>query len=174
MASEIKDIPLDSSVTVKTKGGQVIKQHKYCNGIDGCTVLHKPGANRFHMNITLVKDEFIDSISDIKEPSGVSGEDYIPVVDPERTKLRESKAVRNAQIEADKIGEGVSEEAQCIFNALSKTLPCRWRGKNIIVLEEVEIAEPYRVEDCKSLHAGDSTVQVRVQKVLDEERKKLS
>jgi hypothetical protein len=142
--------------------------------MDGSTVLHKPGANRFHMNITIVKDEFIESISDIEAPTEVEAEDYIPFVDSERTKLRESKAVRNAQIEADKIGEGVSEEAQCIFNALSKTLPCRWRGKNIVVLEEVEIAEPYRAEDCKSLHAGDSTVQLRVQKVLDEERKKLS
>jgi hypothetical protein len=152
---------------------QEINQKKYCDGLDDSVVLSKEGTNRFHMNFTIVKEGFIDSVKDVIEPHGTVQEDYIPLVDQERTNLRELKAIRNAKAEADKIGEGVTEEAQHIFNALSKTLPCRWNNQSIVVLEEVEIKEPYGAADCKNLHTGDSTVLVRVKKVLEEERKKL-
>lgn len=125
------------------------------------------------MNFTVVKEGFIDSVKDVIEPKGEEYEDYIPLVDQERTNLREQKAIRNAKMEADKIGDGVTDKAQHIFNALSKTLPCRWNKQSIVVLEEVEIQDPYCVADCKNLHTGDSTVLVRVKKVLEEERKKL-
>lgn len=151
---------------------QNIKQKKYCDGIEDTVVLYKEGASRFQMDFTIIKDGFVEKVEKLHEADEALM-DYIPIVDDERTKLREGKAVKNAKLEAAKIGEGVTDEAQYIFNALSKTLPCRWKGKHIIVLEEVEITEPYGLNDCNSLHSSDSTVVTRVKKVLEEEKKKL-
>jgi hypothetical protein len=61
----------------------------------------------------------------------------LPQVDLQRCLDREEKALRAAISESAKLGVGVTREAQQIFNALAKTLPCRWDGKVIAVLEEV-------------------------------------
>ena len=140
--------------------------------MDDTVVLYSEGASRFLVNFTIVREGFVDNVGEVQASHESLG-DYVPIVDEERTRLREERAVRNAKIEAAKIGEGLTSEAQHIFNALSKTLPCRWRGRRIIVLEEVEIIEPYGVEDCSSLHSGDSSVVTRVKKVLEEEKKKI-
>lgn len=50
---------------------------------------------------------------------------------------REMAASKEAALRAAKIGVGVSDMAQEVFEALSKTLPCRWHDKHIIVMDEV-------------------------------------
>ncbi|KAK0562174.1 hypothetical protein OC844_002844 [Tilletia horrida] len=55
---------------------------------------------------------------------------------------RANTAIRDAHLRASRRGVGVSAQAQGIFDALSKTLPCRWHGTHIIVLDEVVISGP--------------------------------
>ncbi|CAG8623719.1 hypothetical protein RhiirA5_486922 [Rhizophagus irregularis] len=94
---------------------------------------------------------------------------YVPM---ERIQAREIQAVRETQAALARIGVGVTQKAQDIFDALSKTLPCRWAKDSIVVLDEVMINPPYDIDDCKaSQSASGSLAQVR--KVLEGERKRL-
>lgn len=52
---------------------------------------------------------------------------------------RERAATTEALKRATKIGVGVSSLAQEVFDALSKTLPCRWADRHIIVMDEIVI-----------------------------------
>ncbi|RIA91836.1 anticodon-binding domain-containing protein [Glomus cerebriforme] len=94
---------------------------------------------------------------------------YVPM---DRIQAREIQAVKETQAALARIGVGVTQKAQDIFDALSKTLPCRWAKESIIVLEEVRIDPPYDIDDCKAVpSASGSLTQVR--KVLEGERKRL-
>ena len=94
----------------------------------------------------------------------------LPAINLERLRARERKAVRQFEEEIARIGDNVTAEAQAIFDALSKTLPCRWMNQNILVMEEVLIRPPYRTEDCES---EDTQSLAHVHKVLTGERQRL-
>lgn len=68
------------------------------------------------------------------------------------------------------IGRGVSAEAQAIFDALNKTMPCEWEDANIRVMGEVVIKPPYQPQNCVS---ANTQVLSRVKKVLEGEKSKL-
>ena len=73
---------------------------------------------------------------------------------------------------AANIGVGVTQEAQDIFDALARTLPCVWDGKAIQVMDEVRISPPY--DKCEpATEAADPRAVERVQKVLAHEKSKL-
>ncbi len=43
---------------------------------------------------------------------------------------------------AAKVGHNVTPEAQQIFNALAKTMPCTWRDRDIVVMTDVRRCPP--------------------------------
>ncbi|KAL9688751.1 hypothetical protein QQ045_033175 [Rhodiola kirilowii] len=83
---------------------------------------------------------------------------------------REEAAVRQAEVEAERIGVGVTAEAQNLFDALSKTLPVRWDKNVIVVMNEVRVSSPYLPE---SVNGGAASANERVRKVLEFERKRM-
>ncbi|NXG60435.1 LSM12 protein, partial [Hemiprocne comata] len=63
-------------------------------------------------------------------------------------KARTEKEEKLSQAYA--ISAGVSLEGQQLFQTIHKTIKdCKWQEKNIVVMEEVVIAPPYQVENCK-------------------------
>ncbi|OEL20964.1 hypothetical protein BAE44_0018023 [Dichanthelium oligosanthes] len=76
-----------------------------------------------------------------------------------------------AEIEAERIGVGVTPEAQSIFDALSKTLPVQWDKTDIVVMKEVRVRSPYLPEN---VSGGTAAANERVKKVIDFERKRLN
>lgn len=83
---------------------------------------------------------------------------------------KEEAAVRQAEIDVERIGVGVTAEAQSIFDALSKTLPVRWDKTAIVVMNEVRVSSPYLAE---SVTGGTPAANERVRKVLELERRRL-
>jgi len=74
-----------------------------------------------------------------------------------------------------KVGVGVTKEAQSIFDCLSKTMPCVWSGKAIVVMESVTIEPPYTVDNvCPVSGTAGTGALERIKKVLAAERQRLS
>ncbi|CAO3677259.1 unnamed protein product [Umbelopsis ramanniana] len=90
----------------------------------------------------------------------------------EQINQREAEAIKLASQQAARIGVGVTKDAQAIFDALSKTLPCRWAKDSIVVLDEVIISPPYNEENCRA-NASSTASLARVKKVLEGEKKRL-
>ncbi|KAJ2415515.1 hypothetical protein GGF41_005621, partial [Coemansia sp. RSA 2531] len=87
----------------------------------------------------------------------------VRAVDTSVAEARKQRALIQAQERAQRIGVGVSDKAQSIFEALSRTLPCRWSRDSIIVLDEVSIEPPYSVDSCRELQPASFSLQ-RVKK----------
>ncbi len=99
-------------------------------------------------------------------------QDSLPALDLGKLYELERRSVQRAQERLGKLGRGVSKLAQLVFDALDKTLPCRWDGQNIIVLDSVRVAPPYTVD---TIHAtdGDQAAAQRVRLVLERELSRL-
>ena len=87
----------------------------------------------------------------------------LPAVDDARSARRLEEAVRAAEAESERVGVGVTRQAQLLFDALSKTYPCRWRETTIAVMDTVLIRPPYTPDSCQG---GNPTERERVQMVV--------
>ncbi|KAI9668442.1 MAG: protein with role in RNA processing [Alyxoria varia] len=105
-------------------------------------------------------------------PNFADAQPAITPVDSKTLKAREEAAIRKAREQDAKRGKGVGKEGQDIFDALDRTLPCRWADSTIVVNDAVLIAKPYRLDDC-SAPKDKQDALARVKKVLENERKKL-
>ncbi|GBG62486.1 hypothetical protein CBR_g30806 [Chara braunii] len=137
--------------------------------ITNCVVLQEsmgPGSGR---NLRFLKANFIKEFSLLGQ-SEEQTDFRNTYIDADVCRQREDAAIRQAEADAERIGIGVSEEGQDIFDALSKTLPVRWDKTAIVVMDDVRITDPYRRENCSG---GPLATLERVQKVLDFERQRL-
>ncbi|KAK9457390.1 anticodon-binding domain-containing protein [Dipodascopsis uninucleata] len=141
-------------------------------------------------NYRLLKISFIKDVqvigkssvtSDTSSGSGTSNNSSsafakaVPSISPvsiASANQRLNSAIRSANQAIVQEGVGVTKEAQELFNALVKTLPCRWADKSIIVLDEVRIDPPYTSESCKSKNPS-SPALIRIKRVVEGERKRL-
>ncbi|KAK1309971.1 hypothetical protein QJS10_CPA08g01652 [Acorus calamus] len=122
-------------------------------------------------NVRLLKAGYIREFTLLER----SEEDPLDVkqcfVDLGCLRTREETAMRQAMMEAERIGVGVTSEAQRLFDALSKTLPVYWDKTTIVVMDDVCVSSTYLPEN---VIGGTPAANERVKKVLDFERKRLN
>lgn len=104
-----------------------------------------------------------------KAPAGLVP--TLPAISADELQRVEQRNKGIAQRVLASIGQGVTGEAQAIFDALNKTMPCEWEGVTIRVMGEVIINPPYYPQNCVSTN---SQVLSRVKKVLEGEKSKLT
>ncbi|KAL3147660.1 hypothetical protein ABBQ32_002413 [Trebouxia sp. C0010 RCD-2024] len=169
--AEAIDWVVGCNVTVQTKNeevqGEVFAYDKGSNTV----LIRQQGSTPFHSNLRLLKASYIKNVNNVLPPA--QPVEPLPLVDMQRCRDRESKALQAAQAEAAKTGIGVSTEAQQVFDALSKTMPCHWRQQSIIILNEVELQPPYGLSNCSTENPSDLATLERVKKVLTAERQRL-
>ncbi|KAJ2799629.1 hypothetical protein H4R20_004361 [Coemansia guatemalensis] len=107
-----------------------------------------------------------------KEESKLNDIPEINVVPEAAIEARKQRALAQERERASRIGVGVSDRAQSIFEALSKTMPCRWEKDRIVVLDEVIIESPYTVDSCREVTSAAFSLS-RVKKVLQGELNRL-
>nr|CCA23876.1 conserved hypothetical protein [Albugo laibachii Nc14] len=114
----------------------------------------------------------LDALQQIKlvRMADAESESGLPHISEEELLRLEQRNKENAQRALASIGPGVSPEAQAIFDALNKTMPCQWDKQNIWVMREVVIRPPYDVKNCVS---SDQAALGRVRKVLEGEKSRL-
>ena len=88
--------------------------------------------------------------------------DAAPVADEPPDEPTMENALRCAKTAADNIGENVSALAQDVFDALARTLPCKWNGDVIVVMDEVEAPDR---DDAGTWDGQTDGAAERVQKV---------
>ncbi|KAL8645246.1 MAG: hypothetical protein Q9210_006816 [Variospora velana] len=79
---------------------------------------------------------------------------------------RADAAVARLKEAASRKNKNVGKEAQDLFDGISRTLPTRWDGNNIVVMDSVVISSPYRSEDCKAGSGVAPNTLSRVRKVV--------
>ncbi|KAI5777635.1 anticodon-binding domain-containing protein [Geopyxis carbonaria] len=127
-------------------------------------------------DVRILKVSFLKDVTVIapappgKKPGFSNAEPKIAYLNTSFIASRERDATKDEANRQMRVGKGVTKEGQDIFDALSRTMPCRWHEKQIVVLDSVMITEPYGQADVKS---NDQNAAKRVKKVLEGERRKL-
>jgi len=88
-----------------------------------------------------------------------------------RIRGREESGLSEARARLGPNGSGVSPHARFVFDALSKTMPCRWDNEDIVVLDEVRISSPYSINN---VSGGSAASLARLRLVLEGEMKRMS
>jgi hypothetical protein len=177
-------------------------------------VLKEAGTHGGVHNVRILRASAVRSVAEAAPPPDAAAEGPaaalarsalapLPHVDPARAREREARALRQAQADLAKVGVGVTREAQALFDALAKTMPCEWRQQQqrqqggagagaaaaaaaaavghgeIAVLECVVVRPPYTPADCAALPGPEAEAAAgagaleRVRKVLKAARERL-
>jgi len=170
-----QDWKIGSLVALETSLGERVEGFVYAfDGPLNCVVLQDAPINPTQKkSYRIVNLNFVTKRA--AGPAPASAVDVRPVqpLDMDRIRAKEAAATAEAKREAARINTNVSAEAQKIFNALAKTLPCRWDNDTIVLFEDLRISSPYRVEDVRGGALTSKTELDRVKRVLDGETRRL-
>lgn len=156
---------------IKTSFGEAIEGHVLAyDKASSILVLQEGDMTGGRRNLRFLKTNFIKEVKLVGQAPQEAYELKFTPPDMKSLQDREEAAIKQAEAEAERIGVGVTAEAQDIFDALSKTLPCRWDKTTILVMNDVCVKQPYKPEN---VIGGATAANERVRKVLEEERKRL-
>merc|ERR1719316_2121677 len=161
---------LGSPITVVTTLGEELNGELFCYDISGSNsvVLRQP-LNNGNSNYLWLKTNIIREVRASGPPEPV--EESLPAVDLEEVTKRAKLLEETAQKNSRNWGVGVTQQAQEVFDAVNKTMPCTWEKEDIRVFG-VRITPPYNPESC--VGGDDPSALERVKKVLQGELERMA
>lgn len=171
-SEQSKSCDVGTAVVVTLKNGQVMEGDVLAyHSNEKLLMLQKPMPTGLNTALTMIRTDNIKNLTilGVAQPRSDSP---LPTVAASISSDREARSIAAARAEAARVGVNVTEEGQRIFDALAKTLPCEWRGRDILVMAEVLIVPPYDLPACSQV-VSNAELFDRLKKVLSAERQKL-
>lgn len=154
-------------VKAKLSGGDDVEGELYAYDPASATlalsVPTEPGSSLKHW--VIARGEHVRSVEVVEGASAAPADaDELVLASKEAINKREKKAIEKAIDDARHVNTDVTNQVQNIFNALRKTMPCEWKGADIVVMDLVTIRGPqYTLESCEG---ADESSLSRVRKVV--------
>lgn len=132
---------------------------------DATSASPAPSAKRSYHFVKSNQIKSVVVLSPVPDASLIELEAALKQISFVDVEVRVEKAVKEEIKQRARIGEGVSAEAQELFDNLARTLPVRWSKEEIIVMDEVIISPPYGAANVKGAKGTGERVE-RVKKVV--------
>ena len=113
---------------------------------------------------SLLNTAALTHIDLVRRSAASSAPRVLPEVDPAKLASKEAKAVAQRQVEASRIGVGVSGAGQRMFDALAKLYSAAWQGSTIVLMDVLRLDEPYTAEQ---LTGGSTQQRQRIIKTIE-------
>lgn len=131
------------------------------NSTNNTITLQVNRKNQSIYDFKIIKCSFIKSLQVIgAKPNTNSFKKQI--INPSMVNLDRIETFLNQEIEKsnkDSLlkGKGVTSEGQTIFDLIYKTIPdTRWDGKDIVILDDIKVTPPYKIDNIITLHETQS------------------
>eukprot|EP00406_Dinophysis_acuminata_P065987 CAMPEP_0179281462 /NCGR_PEP_ID=MMETSP0797-20121207/37164_1 /TAXON_ID=47934 /ORGANISM="Dinophysis acuminata, Strain DAEP01" /LENGTH=192 /DNA_ID=CAMNT_0020990167 /DNA_START=50 /DNA_END=628 /DNA_ORIENTATION=- len=177
MSAQTQQLPLDAylgaQICVVTTSGEEIEGELFCVDTSGTSGSNSANSviicqrlDNGNVNYKWTKTNIIREVKASSGPPNGASDEWFPLphVDLRLIEHRAKKLEDDAREEAKRYGVGVTEHAQEVYDALSKTMEAEWDGEDIKVFG-VKVTKPYAPNCCTG---GDDQARDRVQKVLTE------
>jgi hypothetical protein len=146
----------------------------FLNIFDSVLLLTLPFPIQLHQQATfhiVQLDKIVNVVEVTDKAASVDEALHVRPVDMNKLRQREATAIKKESQRASKINPNIGREVQLLFNELDRTLPCRWDGPKIVVLEDIEIVSPYTKDNVQmrsgAASARPSTSLGRVKQIVD-------
>ncbi len=165
---------LGTELKVTTTTGEILRGELFCHDVSESNtfVLREKArsgrVNFYWLKCSTVRDLEVTGVA--KSGDSDSSSAFLPPLDTSTLASLERRGEELFSNSKFTTGVGVTQEAQEVFDGLSKTMPCSWSGDQIHCFRVV-ISSPYRSDDCVG---PDANEVMRVRKVLEGERTKMA
>ncbi|CCC71127.1 hypothetical protein NCAS_0G02400 [Naumovozyma castellii] len=148
------------------------------NSSNNTITLQTNKKNQTPLSFKIIKCSFIKDIEVIgdKPVSNSFKKQYIKptFIHIERVTELLNNKIEEAGIKDQLRRQGITEEGEFIFNIIYKTIPdTKWVGKTIVILDDIQVEPPYKVENIKSLHEPNTGSLDLIEKIVANGWKKL-
>ena len=131
------------------------------NSMNNTITLQTNRKNQTVYDFKIIKCSFIKSLQVIGDKPNTNSFKK-QVIKPSMVKLDRVETFLNQEIKKSNKnsllkGKGVTPEGQIIFELIYKTIPdTRWDGKDIVILDDIKVVPPYRIDNIIKLHETQS------------------